>query len=427
MSQARCPDEVREPRRPSGKKSFGYATFVAIIGLVAALVALPVPAQQDSLRPQVGEPLQRAQTQLQAGKYGQALESVEAAAAIAGLSPYERFIVERMRGSALAGAGDAAGSAAAFEKVLAAKRLPPEEELRIIEAVAGGYLRAKNYAKAIEWVEAYRAAGGRQPQTLAWLPQAHYFSGDYRKAAQEAGALIAAREKAGEVPPEDELRLLLGSQARIEDGAGYARTLEKMVRYHPSKEHWNQAIRRAAARAGFSRHLELDMYRLLRATDNLDSADDYMQAAQLASLARLHGEARSIIQEGYARKRLGEGTPAQIERHGRLRSLVERQYAEDRASIAGSDAEAAAAGGDALLRTGLAHVTYGDTDKGLPMMELGLRKGGLKRPEQARLHLAYANYLAGRKDKARQVLADVGGSDGAADLARLWLILLGRR
>ena len=32
-----------------------------------------------------------------------------------------------------------------------------------------------------------------------------------------------------------------------------------------------------------------------------------------------------------------------------------------------------------------------------------------RRYEQARLHLAYANYLAGRKDKARQVLADVGG------------------
>jgi hypothetical protein len=30
-----------------------------------------------------------------------------------------------------AGAGDSVGAAAAFEKVLAAKRLPPEEKLRI--------------------------------------------------------------------------------------------------------------------------------------------------------------------------------------------------------------------------------------------------------------------------------------------------------
>jgi hypothetical protein len=56
------------------------------------------------------------------------------------------------------------------------------------------------------------------------------------------------------------------------------------------------------------------------------------------------------------------------------------------------------------------------------MMEQGVRKGGLKRPEDATLHLGVAYLWAGQKDKARQALKSVQGTDGAADLARLWVI-----
>ena len=77
------------------------------------------------------------------------------------------------------------------------------------------------------------------------------------------------------------------------------------------------------------------------------------------------------------------------------------------------------------MKSGLAQVTFGDPKKGIGMMEQGVRKGGLKFPDQARLHLAYAYYLAGEKDRARTVLGEVQGTDGAADFARLWRIVLG--
>jgi len=59
---------------------------------------------------------------------------------------------------------------------------------------------------------------------------------------------------------------------------------------------------------------------------------------------------------------------------------------------------------------------------GLPLMEQGIAKGGLREPEDAKLHLGIAYLAAGQKPKAIQTFKEVGGTDGTADLARLWLI-----
>jgi Tfp pilus assembly protein PilF len=55
-------------------------------------------------------------------------------------------------------------------------------------------------------------------------------------------------------------------------------------------------------------------------------------------------------------------------------------------------------------------------------MEQGLQKGGISRPEEARLHLAIAYLAAGQKAKAIAAFKAVQGGDSTADLARLWLI-----
>ena len=53
-------------------------------------------------------------------------------------------------------------------------------------------------------------------------------------------------------------------------------------------------------------------------------------------------------------------------------------------------------------------------------MEQGIQKGGMKRPEDAKLLMGIAYAMAGQKAKAQQMLKTVQGTDGTADLARLW-------
>ena len=79
-----------------------------------------------------------------------------------------------------------------------------------------------------------------------------------------------------------------------------------------------------------------------------------------------------------------------------------------------------------MLNAGFNYVLHGSGEKGLQMMEQGVRKGGLKRPDDARLHLGYAYQFAGQNQKAIQVFRTVQGTDGTASLARLWNLHLGR-
>ena len=55
-------------------------------------------------------------------------------------------------------------------------------------------------------------------------------------------------------------------------------------------------------------------------------------------------------------------------------------------------------------------------------MQQGISKGGLKRPEDAKLHLGIAMFMAGDNAKAQASFKTVAGADGTADLARLWLL-----
>jgi len=51
---------------------------------------------------------------------------------------------------------------------------------------------------------------------------------------------------------------------------------------------------------------------------------------------------------------------------------------------------------------------------------------GFKRPDHAKMQLAYGYHLAGQNQKAIQVYRTVQGTDGAAALARLWISYLRR-
>ncbi len=69
--------------------------------------------------------------------------------------------------------------------------------------------------------------------------------------------------------------------------------------------------------------------------------------------------------------------------------------------------------------------------KGLAMMEQGLKTAGnsasgFRRPDHAKLQLGYAYHLAGQNAKALDTFKAVQGTDGAAALARLWILKLGR-
>jgi outer membrane protein assembly factor BamD (BamD/ComL family) len=397
----------------------------ALVALLISAGALAYAQEKETVRPEVGKPLQAAQELLKAQKPKEALGEINKADAVANKTAFESYLVERMRASAAAGAGDVPLAIKAFEAVIASGRLAPAEQLTMIQALAGSYYRNKDYPKAIAWGGRYFKEGGTDPQLRLMLIHSYYLNGEFDAAAQEALADIQADEMAGKAPPEDRLQLLANAYLKQNDANRYAWALEKLVTYYPKKEYWADLIVRTQKKMTFAERLALDVLRLRLATDNLEGPEEYMEMAQLALQAGYPAEARKVIEQGYANGVLGKGAVA--DRHKRMRDLVEKQAADDRKSLAKGDSDAAALAdkdGISLVNLGFAYVTDGQFDKGLALMERGIARGiaDARRPQDAKLHLGVAYFMAGRKDKALEIFPTVTGIHGAADMGRLWTL-----
>jgi hypothetical protein len=395
------------------------------LALAAALAAGATAASAQALRPEVGKPLQAAQELIKTGKYREALAKVREADAVGGKTADESFMVERMRIAAASGAGDVDTAAKSYEALAATGRVSGADKARMAESIAGGYYRAKDYAKAMQWSQRYFKEGGTNPAIRTLLIQSQYLSGDYAGAARELTAEIQAAEKSGTPPAQERLNLLLNAAVQLKDANTTVFALERLVTYYPKKEYWVDLLSRMQRKPGFSDRLVLDTYRLSLATGSMSSASDYMEMSQLALQAGHAAEAKQVVDKGFAANVLGQG--AEAERHKRLRDLVAKKLDEEKAGRAEAEKEAAAAkDGNALVAIGFSMATGGEAAKGIPLMQQGIAKGGLKRPEDARLHLGIAQVIAGDA-KAQATLRGVTGADGTADLARLWSLYARRR
>ena len=391
---------------------------VAAVVAAAGLVFTGASLAQDSVRPEVGRPLKEAEGLIKSGRYREALGKVHDAEG-GGRTANESYLIERMRIAAASGAGDADTAAKSFEALSAGGRVSGPDKLRMIESIAGTYYRSQQYAKSMQWSQRYLREGGSSPGIRTMLIQSQYLSGDFAGAAKELMVEIQGAERAGSTPPEDRLKLLLNAASKQGDNNAYVFAMEKLVTFYPKKEYWVDLLSRMQRKANFSDRLSLDAYRLSLATGSMTAAADYMEMAQLALQADLASEGKQVISKGMSSGVLATG--AQADRAKRLQVLVDKKLAEDVASRAEDEKQAnAAKTGDALVGSGMKLVYSGEAAKGVQLMQQGIAKGGLKRPEDAKLHLGIGQLVAGDKAKAQATFKSVQGADGTADLARLW-------
>lgn len=403
---------------PSVKRAFGGLAVVAALLISAS----PAANAQEKVRPEVGKPLQQAQDMLKSKRYKDALAKLHELDGVSGKTANESFQIEWTRANAALGAGDNDTAAKAFEAVINSGKAPANAQLSIIDTLVKLYANNKDYASALKWGNRYYKEGGTNPQIRTQMIQAHFLSGDFANAAKESLADVSADEKAGRTPSEEKLQLLANSYLRQKNNTGYSATIEKMLNYYPKKSLWANVISGVQRKPGFSDRLALDVYRLQLATGNLASTTDFMEMAQLALQGGFAAEGKKIIDDGFANGALGKG--AEADRHKRLKDLAEKRVTEAKKLTAGQEeAEAnASKDGNALVTLGEKLVANGQVDKGIALMEAGIKKGNLRRPEDAKLHLGLAYIQAGQKPKGIQALKTVQGNDGVADLARLWVI-----
>jgi len=396
--------------------------WAAVCAAVVSLgLAFGAEAQQkaEGVRPEVGKPLQAAQALVKQRKGKEAMAEIAKAEAVPNRTAYENQVIAQMKAAASSTMGDNDATIRNNEALLASGKVAGREALPLIQGVAVAYYNKKDYAQAASWTQRYFKEGGNDPSMRSVLLQSYYLNNDCGSVAKVVGNVLD--ENSSRKPSEEDLQMMADCYRKQKDTAGEVASMEKLVVFYPKASYWTNLLARVQRKPGFSDRLALHVFRLRMETGNLSSADDYLEMAQLAIQAGLPAEAKQVVDKGYEKKVLGTGP--QAERHQRLRDLVNKSVAESAKNRSKDEEEALAAKeGNDLVKLGMNYTFEGKADKGINLMEQGIKKGVLKRPEDAKLALGYAQVHAGQKARGVQTLKSVQGNDGTADLARLWAL-----
>ncbi len=383
------------------------------------------PADPNALRPIVGKPLEKAEALARQGQFPAALAQVDIAEAARDKTPNEVFVITELRASIAQQSGDYKGAIAADDALIRSGKVGIAEQQKLLMAEAASAYQLRDYPQTITAIERYTKAGGNAPSMQQLLIQCYYLQRDYNQAAVAQSQQIEAEIRAGQVPPEAQLQLLANCQLQSSDQVGLTRTMVRLVTYYPKPDYWAQLMHGLRANPNVPDRLQYDIDRLRLEVGLLTAMPDYMDMAELAVQAGLPMQALSVIDRGYASGVLGHD--AQASREARLRTLVQKTIADKKASIAADEASARTMKtSDALLGVGYSYVDLGQSQKGIAVMKEAMARGGLTAPEDATLHLGLAYLAAGDKPTAISTLQTVTGADGAADLAHLWLVRLGK-
>lgn len=408
------------------------AVGLATPALIPAVHAQDKPAAaaeapKDTVRPELFKLLDPAQIKplMDAKNYAEIQNRVTQAEAFPNRTPYEDYVVNRMKLSLGSATSNNAIAMPALEAVIGSGRLQPTEQADFIQALANMHYNAKDYPKAIEWFKRYQKESQTPEKVSAALTRAYYLGGDYANAKTALLPAIEATEKAGQKPSEEDLRLLASSANKVKDDAGYLLALEKLVAHYPSDDFWTDLLNRGVARkSGFDAQTNMiNVYRLEAAAVKQMAPEEYVDLAELSLRDGFPTEAKKALDAGYAAGVLGKGSNAKT--HASLRDKANKGAADDAKNIAAGEASAAKAKtGAGLVNLGWAYATMDQGDKGVGFIQQGIAKGGLKNAEEAKLRLGMAQVRAGKKAEALATFQTVKGGGGAGDLAKYWIVLL---
>ena len=245
------------------------------IGLVLASAPARA-ASKNTNSPGVAKVLQPAMEMLKSKNYTGALAKVHEAQALADKTPFDQYTIDEFGCAASAGAANYTEAAKFCEAKLNDTAFMPEAEVpALVRSLITINYQLKNYDKTIEFGTRAVKGGFATEETKAVLGQTYYLKGDWKDTLATENSIVDTEIKAGQLPKDQQLGLILNSCIKLEDQACQEHALEKFVTYYPKPEYWTFLLQRVRAGTGGNDAVTLQVYRLMVDTDTLKEAGDY--------------------------------------------------------------------------------------------------------------------------------------------------------
>jgi tetratricopeptide (TPR) repeat protein len=357
---------------------------------VALLSSTPVAAA--TVRPQVGQALQAAIKDANAGQGSAAMAKIHEAESVSGLTSSEQQVIAQTKEYVAAKTGQGATGA----KV----------------KFANDYNAGRYSAVVGEDADALRKSGAFDSQSSQIVAQAYYQMHNY----PECVRYIREMGRVGQLT----LELLNRCAYEAGDEQAQQTALEQLVVDYNQTKYWSDLLSSADRTGGMSTADTLDVYRLrfLSGTMRPKPATDYETATEIAVQLGFPSEAALYAQKGIDTQALD------ATRGAKLLTLAKSQAAADAAAMPKTQAAAnAAKNGDALVKLGQDFWGMGKYQDAVSAIKAGIAKGA-SNPDEAQIHLAMAYTGLHQREAALQALKAVSKSAAPATqtIARLWSI-----
>lgn len=401
-------------------------SFRSAAVLFATLLTLAFGGQalaQEKISPKVAKPMKAAQEAIQKKQWDAALAKISEADAVGGKTAFDQFQINEFKGYVLLQQRKYGEVAKIYESNLASGKLPAEQVNDRLKALVQLNTAVKNYPKVIEFGDRLTKANAADIDTRVLVGQAHYLTKDYKPAVSIMQGAVKSAEQAGKKVDENWLQLIRSAQQNLGDTAGAAETMEKLIRLYPKPEYWDYLLSSRMRQKNTDR-VQVNLYRLAKQVGVLNSADEYVEMTEMLLESGLPGEAKAVMDAGYAAKVFDTTDKARADRYMRRMNDAKAAAAKDQQSLPTieKDAERAATGqGDVAL--GLAYWSFGQYDKAAAALTRGLQKGGVRDPQEAQVLLGVTDLKLGKKAEAIQAFEQVKGDPAMEDVARLWTLV----
>ncbi len=399
-------------------KSIAKQLAMPMLALTVLLVSLSAHAQ-TGMRAEVQKPLLAAQEALKNNQFDQALRLAGEAAALPALTPVEQQFVWRLQAVAALRAQQWAVAIDRLEALLGLGDVPAADRLALQEMLVNASIQKKEPARTVRVARQYLQAGGTNLSVRTALLQSLSLLGEHQRLLQDMEGFLQLDKAQNRKTPEVELRLMGAASLQLMDPQGYFAVLMRLLDAYPSKAYWADAIVRLTNLPGFNNRYELDAYRLLAETGNLEESDEYTEMAALALKAGLPAEALRVLESGQQKGILGKGADAAA--HARLLGEARKKAQEDEAML--PQLEQGARDGNAWMAVAEAHAAKQNWPAAMTAYDKALQAGGLRREAEAGLRRGIALLKVGRKADAQAQWKALQGDSTAVQLASLWTLL----
>jgi tetratricopeptide (TPR) repeat protein len=375
-------------------------------------------AAAPAIRPEVVKSLQASQDALREGQIEKALTLAQQAMAMPNISKDEKPYILRTLAAAAMQAKNFGLAINTLETLV--QELPdttlPDQRSALIESILSASQQAQDLERFVKWARIYLDNEGRNPSVRPVLIQTLSVLKQHEAVIKEVKVKIKFDEEFGVNTPENELRLMAYSQRMLKDDAGYNASLKLLVQRYPSKAYWAEVIPRVARQANFNIRFDLDLYRLLELTGNMEDANEYTDMANLALKNGLPAEAVRVVELAYSAGAFGKGSDAAS--HQKLRQQVQQKLNEDEKALPALEKSAKDA--NTIASLGDVYASKQKWDQALATYNKAIEMGGLRREAEIRLHAGIALNKLGKKEDAEKMWSSVQGDPTAIEVAQLW-------